>query len=453
MLFDLLYWIVFGFLAGALSGAMVGGRTARGCLPNVVVGVLGAIVGGWIARQLGFGQGAGILAAIVVAVLGAVVVRVILEALSPKQRTLTGRPAPAVPSATADRLRRVPEAVIISTEGLAKRYGRVDALVDLTMEVGAGRGLRLPRPERRGQDDGREADPRARPRVGRARHGPRRAAGRPAGPATDRLPARALPLPAVAAGPRGARPARAAARRRGSIDRRARSTPCWRRSAWPTGPATSSAASRRGCSSGSGSRSRSSAIRISSSSTSRRPRSIPSAGRRSGRSSGGCASAAETVFLNSHLLSEVERVCDRVAIVDRGRVLASGRLDELLRGSVVRIRATGLAAEAVGVARPVRPRPPGRGLARLSTAPSRRPFPRSWPLSSPRAARSMRSTRAGAASRTSTSSSPARRRRRAARNATRTPRRPDPPDGGPRHRPPDPRRNRSGAGSSGSCSA
>ena len=37
-----------------------------------------------------------------------------------------------------------------------------------------------------------------------------------------------------------------------------------------------------------------------------------------------------TVFLNSHLLTEVERVCDRVAIVDHGRVLASGRLDDLL---------------------------------------------------------------------------------------------------------------------------
>ena len=35
--------------------------------------------------------------------------------------------------------------------------------------------------------------------------------------------------------------------------------------------------------------------------------------------------AGTTVFLNSHLLTEVERVCDRVAIVDHGRVLASGR--------------------------------------------------------------------------------------------------------------------------------
>jgi ABC-2 type transport system ATP-binding protein len=39
-----------------------------------------------------------------------------------------------------------------------------------------------------------------------------------------------------------------------------------------------------------------------------------------------------TVFLNSHLLSEVEMVCDRVAIVDHGRVVRSGRLEELLSG-------------------------------------------------------------------------------------------------------------------------
>jgi ABC-2 type transport system ATP-binding protein len=41
-----------------------------------------------------------------------------------------------------------------------------------------------------------------------------------------------------------------------------------------------------------------------------------------------------TVFLNSHLLSEVETVCDRVAIVDRGRVVRYGPLDELLRESL-----------------------------------------------------------------------------------------------------------------------
>ena len=84
---DWLYWIVLGFLAGALSGAVVGGRTARGCLPNIVVGVLGAIVGGWLATQLGFTHGAGFLAALIVAIVGAIVVRVILEALSPNDRS------------------------------------------------------------------------------------------------------------------------------------------------------------------------------------------------------------------------------------------------------------------------------------------------------------------------------------------------------------------------------
>ena len=54
------------------------------------------------------------------------------------------------------------------------------------------------------------------------------------------------------------------------------------------------------------------------------------------------ASRGTAVFLNSHLLSEVEQVCDRVAVVDHGRVIASGTMDELLGGTAVRVRATGL---------------------------------------------------------------------------------------------------------------
>jgi ABC-2 type transport system ATP-binding protein len=48
------------------------------------------------------------------------------------------------------------------------------------------------------------------------------------------------------------------------------------------------------------------------------------------------------VFLNSHLLSEVEQVCDAVAIVDRGKVVAQGNLAQLLGTSSVRIRASGI---------------------------------------------------------------------------------------------------------------
>lgn len=49
-----------------------------------------------------------------------------------------------------------------------------------------------------------------------------------------------------------------------------------------------------------------------------------------------------TVFLNSHLLSEVQQVCDRVAVVERGRVVASGTMQELLGSGEVRIRVTDL---------------------------------------------------------------------------------------------------------------
>ena len=52
------------------------------------------------------------------------------------------------------------------------------------------------------------------------------------------------------------------------------------------------------------------------------------------------------VFLNSHLLSEVEQVCDAVAIVDRGKVVAQGDLTQLLRASSVRVRATGISRDA-----------------------------------------------------------------------------------------------------------
>ena len=79
---DVIGWIVVGFLAGAISGMLVGGKTARGCLPNIVVGILGGVVGGWLATQMGFSQVNGFIAAVVVAVLGSLVVRLVLNAMS-----------------------------------------------------------------------------------------------------------------------------------------------------------------------------------------------------------------------------------------------------------------------------------------------------------------------------------------------------------------------------------
>ena len=42
-----------------------------------------------------------------------------------------------------------------------------------------------------------------------------------------------------------------------------------------------------------------------------------------------------TVVLSSHLLDEIQRTCDAVAIVDRGRVVRQGTIDELLQATTV----------------------------------------------------------------------------------------------------------------------
>lgn len=78
---DVIGWLVLGLFAGGISGWIVGVRSVQGCLPTVVVGILGAVVGGWMVRQMGFGQAQGFVAALLVAVLGAIVVRLVLRAL------------------------------------------------------------------------------------------------------------------------------------------------------------------------------------------------------------------------------------------------------------------------------------------------------------------------------------------------------------------------------------
>lgn len=53
------------------------------------------------------------------------------------------------------------------------------------------------------------------------------------------------------------------------------------------------------------------------------------------------ARAGGTVLLSSHLVGAVEELCDRVAIMERGRVVVAGRTDEALAGAAGRLgRAT-----------------------------------------------------------------------------------------------------------------
>jgi ABC-2 type transport system ATP-binding protein len=52
------------------------------------------------------------------------------------------------------------------------------------------------------------------------------------------------------------------------------------------------------------------------------------------------------VLLNSHLIGEVERICDRVVILDKGQVAASGTLAELLGRHELRLRLDGVGRQA-----------------------------------------------------------------------------------------------------------
>jgi ABC-2 type transport system ATP-binding protein len=79
------------------------------------------------------------------------------------------------------------------------------------------------------------------------------------------------------------------------------------------------------------------------------------------------AARGAAVFLNSHLLSEVEQVCDRVGIIDHGRVVASGSLDDVLGQSETQVRVTGLKATDLAAIEPFGP--PSLDGDRLSVRP------------------------------------------------------------------------------------
>jgi len=80
-----------------------------------------------------------------------------------------------------------------------------------------------------------------------------------------------------------------------------------------------------------------------------------------------------TVVLSSHLLDEVQRTCDAVAIVDRGKVIRQGPITELLAGTSLTLRvdcteperAIALVADAIPT---VTVKPDAEGLAIELTA-------------------------------------------------------------------------------------
>ena len=63
----------------------------------------------------------------------------------------------------------------------------------------------------------------------------------------------------------------------------------------------------------------------------------------------GLRDTGKTVFFSSHILSDVEALCDEVAILNRGRLVETGKLDDILgrRAGQLEIVVTGLSDDAV----------------------------------------------------------------------------------------------------------
>jgi uncharacterized membrane protein YeaQ/YmgE (transglycosylase-associated protein family) len=81
-------FLVFGLIAGAVARLVTPGRQAIGCLPTLVVGIVGAFVGGVIGNEvLGHKEHFGWhLGPFLLAVMGAVIVLLALDAISGKRR-------------------------------------------------------------------------------------------------------------------------------------------------------------------------------------------------------------------------------------------------------------------------------------------------------------------------------------------------------------------------------
>ena len=76
----------------------------------------------------------------------------------------------------------------------------------------------------------------------------------------------------------------------------------------------------------------------------------------------------QTILLTTHYMEEAEALCQQVAIVDHGRVLASGTVDELKEGAgadtVVTVRYDGGAPADLGIQSALRARP---GISKVET--------------------------------------------------------------------------------------
>jgi uncharacterized membrane protein YeaQ/YmgE (transglycosylase-associated protein family) len=76
-------WIVVGLIAGLFSGVVVGGRSARGWMPSLAIGLISAVIAGWLLTSFAGVDGiSSIWLAALISAGVALVVRLVLKTVS-----------------------------------------------------------------------------------------------------------------------------------------------------------------------------------------------------------------------------------------------------------------------------------------------------------------------------------------------------------------------------------
>jgi uncharacterized membrane protein YeaQ/YmgE (transglycosylase-associated protein family) len=76
-------WIIVGLIAGIISGIIAGGRTLRGWMPSLAIGLIAAWLSGWVLVEIvNIDPVASIYIAAVFATITAILLRAIINTVS-----------------------------------------------------------------------------------------------------------------------------------------------------------------------------------------------------------------------------------------------------------------------------------------------------------------------------------------------------------------------------------
>jgi uncharacterized membrane protein YeaQ/YmgE (transglycosylase-associated protein family) len=76
-------WIIVGLIAGIISGIIAGGRTLRGWMPSLAIGLIAAWLTGWVLVNLvNMDPVTSIYFAAVIATFTAIILRMIIKTVS-----------------------------------------------------------------------------------------------------------------------------------------------------------------------------------------------------------------------------------------------------------------------------------------------------------------------------------------------------------------------------------